>query len=30
LKVIVEVLNVYGGTKNPSDFTLVVKGENPD
>jgi hypothetical protein len=29
LKVIVEVLNVYGGTKNPSDFTLVVKGENP-
>jgi len=29
LKVIVEVLNVNGGTKNPSDFTLVVKGENP-
>ncbi|MFB5599068.1 MAG: discoidin domain-containing protein [Nitrososphaeraceae archaeon] len=29
LRVIVEVLNIHGGDKGPSDFTFVVKGENP-
>ncbi|MDR4511253.1 MAG: discoidin domain-containing protein [Nitrososphaeraceae archaeon] len=29
LRVIIEVLNIHGGDKAPSDFTFVVKGENP-